>query len=517
VAVDLGSGTAIGGDCDDAGSLSSLSSGILTVLAGVLGSVANSSGTNGQVLTLVGGVPAWAAGGGGGGGSGDIEGVTAGTGLSGGGTSGTVALSLANTAVAAGSYTYASLTVDAQGRLTAASNGATPALASITLTAGAGMTGGGDLSISRTFDVVAGDATIVVNANDIVAGVMQTANIADNAVSNAKIRDSGALSVIGRAANSGGDPADISTTAASDAVLRESGSTIGWGTIATGGIANSAVTVAKMQALAGLSILGNASNVSATMAAVTATTVGQLLQVTTGPQLSWSKLVADNAAGTQTNGFVLTLTAGVPTWTASAGGGVGGSGTATKLPVWTAGTTLGDSVITTASTGAAAINGTPAVPYIFSIFPTATFANPTYYAEASLSTTSATTRMQNTESGVIGIYRATGTAFGGTLGGVSRNSKIEFFADGGGLLYGTAGNFTTTLFTNNAFRQEWTGAGNIGLFGTGSYGGGVGVQFWANATTVPTTNPTGGGIPYIEGGALKYRGSSGTVTTLAPA
>jgi hypothetical protein len=60
-------------------------------------------------------------------------------------------------------------------------------------------------------------------------------------------------------------------------------------------------------------------------------------------------------------------------------------------------------------------------------------------------------------------------------------------------------------------------SGSVVVGATPSMGGGVGVVFIANATTAPTTNPTGGGILYVEAGALKYRGSSGTVTTLGAA
>jgi hypothetical protein len=36
-------------------------------------------------------------------------------------------------------------------------------------------------------------------------------------------------------------------------------------------------------------------------------------------------------------------------------------------------------------------------------------------------------------------------------------------------------------------------------------------------TTAPVANLAGGGILYVEAGALKYRGSSGTITTIGPA
>lgn len=90
---------------------------------------------------------------------------------------------------------------------------------------------GGDLSGSAS---VNGSADVTI-----------TASIGANTVTNADLRDSAALSVIGRSANSSGDPADIA--AGTDGhVLRRSGTTLDFGTVATAGIANDAVTGSKM-------------------------------------------------------------------------------------------------------------------------------------------------------------------------------------------------------------------------------------------------------------------------------
>ena len=70
------------------------------------------------------------------------------------------------------------------------------------------------------------------------------------------------------------------------------------------------------------------------------------------------------------------------------------------------------------------------------------------------------------------------------------------------------------------FVREGAG-GNIG-FRTkdqpgGGFGGGKGVIAIKNASVAPPGTPANGGILFVEGGALKYKGSSGTVTTIAPA
>jgi hypothetical protein len=95
------------------------------------------------------------------------------------------------------------------------------------------------------------------------------------------------------------------------------------------------------------------------------------------------------------------------------------------------------------------------------------------------------------------------------------NTTDQFRSSGGGGDLRVNGNFDGNLaaiglvganplmfFTNNTERARIDANGNIEV---------------KNSASVPSSNPSGGGVLYVEGGALKYRGSSGTVTTIANA
>jgi hypothetical protein len=78
-------------------------------------------------------------------------------------------------------------------------------------------------------------------------------------------------------------------------------------------------------------------------------------------------------------------------------------------------------------------------------------------------------------------------------------------------------NASDSKFETILIVQRIAAGGNIGLRTSDQFGGGRGVIGIANAVDPGTVTPAGGGVLYVENGALMYRGSEGTVTMIAPA
>lgn len=158
--------------------------------------------------------------------------------------------------------------------------------------------------------VLAAEASVLA-LTDGGAGGNATISVATNGIGNTKIRQSTALSVVGRSANSLGNVADIAAVAASGAVLRESGSTIGFGAIATAGIANNAVTNAKLAQMAASTIKGNNTGGASDPLDLTAAQTTAMLDVFT----SGAKGLAPASGGGSTN-----FLRADGTWSAPSGG-----------------------------------------------------------------------------------------------------------------------------------------------------------------------------------------------------
>lgn len=217
-----------------------------------------------------------------------------------------------------------------------------------TITAGAGLTGGGDLSADRTLDVAATDSTIVVDANgirvgtvpagqvsgiaavatsgsasDLGTGTLPIARIADGAVTYGKLQDVSATDrLLGRATTGAGDVEEIACTAAGRALLDDADapaqrSTLGLGalatkaSIATGDIDADAVTFAKLQNVATARVLGRTTSGSGDVEELTGAQATALLDVVT----STTKGLAP-ASGGGTSNFLRAD----GTWAAPAGG-----------------------------------------------------------------------------------------------------------------------------------------------------------------------------------------------------
>lgn len=93
-------------------------------------------------------------------------------------------------------------------------------------------------------------------------------------------------------------------------------------------------------------------------------------------------------------------------------------------------------------------------------------------------------------------------SFTTVAGAASSSSFITFDTNN----YGVSGGERMRIDSN----------GNVGI-GTSTFGTSAVTVIGIANGTAPTTSPAGMGQLYVEGGALKYRGSSGTVTTIANA
>ena len=124
------------------------------------------------------------------------------------------------------------------------------------------------------------------------------------------------------------------------------------------------------------------------------------------------------------------------------------------------------------------------------------------------------TLVETTSGEDLGVIQINGVHTGSTL---AASSRIFFQQDAAANGVSVPGRITLeTSGTSGMFeRLRLDSVGNFGFNGT-SFASGLKVAFMANGTA-PSGTPSGGGIYYVEAGSFKYKGSSGTVTVLAPA
>jgi hypothetical protein len=225
--------------------------------------------------------------------------------------------------------------------------------------AGLSVFGNATNSAAAGADITAGsDAQVLRRSGTALGfGTVATAGITDAAVTYAKIQNVAGLSIFGRSASSSGVGADI--TGAADQALRvdSAGTTVGFGTLATAALAAAAVTYAKIQNVAGLSVFGRSANTSGVGADITGTD-GQVLRVS-GTALGFGTIVtAGLAAAAVTYAKIQNVTGlsvfGNSGTSAATGADITGT-TDQVLRVSTAGTTLGFGTVATGGITAAAV------------------------------------------------------------------------------------------------------------------------------------------------------------------
>jgi hypothetical protein len=115
------------------------------------------------------------------------------------------------------------------------------------------------------------------------------------------------------------------------------------------------------------------------------------------------------------------------------------------------------------------------------------------------------------------IARFTGSnANGSVIDIINTGTGGGSYKIGSNYTIGNAGEFAIYDSTAAATRLLISSTGNVGI-GVSAFGTSAAKVLGLANATAPSTSPAGMGQLYVESGALKYRGSSGTITTIAAA
>lgn len=262
---------------------------------------AHSSGTNinGGAMYLLGGDASTTGTSNIGGSANIIGGGHAGT--SGGITSGAVNISGGVLSAAGNTNTKSTGSVYIDGGGAANATGTTYGTVNIGIQANGAITGTSAVNIGKT-----GITTTISGTTQMVSGFTKVGNTTltqggtvtvtfptlagtlvgsgdANTVANTMIRQSAGLSVVGRSANSTGNVADITGT--DGQVLRVSGTTLGFGTVANAGLTNSSVTIGSTAVSLGSTVTTFAGLVSVTSTGFTGALTGNATTATTATNL----------------------------------------------------------------------------------------------------------------------------------------------------------------------------------------------------------------------------------------
>jgi collagen type VII alpha len=240
---------------------------------------------------------------------------------------------------------------------------------------------------------------------------------------------------------------------------------------------------------------------------------GQIADLTQWQTSANAVLAGTNAVGQTFTGSTIPIRTSVGGATTD----TTGNGTTATITLTSASNAAVGDLITVAGVTPTGYNGTFVVTAVSNTSPfTVSYANTTTGAQTVAGTVSLPAQASITA-------RSAGTIGQVVRGAASQTADLQQWqTSGGGFLASitAAGSLRvpSIIGADGSTAITMPSGRNIGLCAvSGSFGGGQWVISIGNAQTVPTSNPTGGGILYAEAGALKWRGSSGTITVIAPA